>query len=60
MATTTTLRDEIAEWEPELIATRRDFHMHPELGLEEVRTSGIVAERLRALGFDEVADRASP
>jgi amidohydrolase len=54
MATTTTLRDEIAEWEPELIATRRDFHMHPELGLKEVRTSGIVAQRLRALGFDEI------
>src|SRR5437764_414050 len=54
MATMTTLRDEIAEWEPELIATRRDFHMHPELGLEEVRTSGIVVERLRALGFDEI------
>jgi len=50
----TTLRDEIAEWEPELIATRRDFHMHPELGLEEVRTSGIVADRLRALGFEEI------
>lgn len=54
MADTTMLRDEIAEWEPELIATRRDFHMHPELGLEEVRTSGIVAERLRAIGFDEI------
>ena len=35
----------------ELIATRRDLHMHPELGFEEVRTSGIVAERLRALGI---------
>ncbi len=54
MATTTAMRDEIAEWEPELIATRRDFHMHPEMGLEEVRTSGVVAERLRALGFDEI------
>ncbi|HEY8292306.1 MAG TPA: amidohydrolase [Thermomicrobiales bacterium] len=54
MATTTTVRDEIAEWEPELIATRRDFHMHPEMGLKEVRTSGIVVERLRALGFDEI------
>ncbi len=28
--------------------------MHPEMGLEEVRTSGIVAERLRALGLDEI------
>lgn len=54
MTITMNLRDEIAEWEPELIATRRDFHMHPEMGLEEVRTSGIVAERLRALGLDEV------
>lgn len=54
MTTATTVRDEIAEWEPELIATRRDFHMHPEMGLEEVRTSGIVADRLRALGFEEI------
>ncbi|MHB8648059.1 MAG: M20 metallopeptidase family protein [Thermomicrobiales bacterium] len=52
--TTTTVRDDIAEWEPELIATRRDFHMHPEMGLEEVRTSGIVADRLRAIGFEEI------
>lgn len=36
----------------ELIATRRDLHMHPELGFQEVRTSGIVAERLRALGLE--------
>ena len=37
-----------------LIETRRDFHMHPELSNREERTSRIVAERLRALGFDEV------
>ena len=49
MVTTLSLRDEIGEWEPELIATRRDLHAHPEIGLEEVRTSGIVAERLRAM-----------
>ncbi|HEU5424061.1 MAG TPA: amidohydrolase [Nitrolancea sp.] len=54
MATTLTLRDEIDEWLPELIATRRDLHRHPELGLEEMRTSAIVAERLRAIGFDDV------
>ena len=38
----------------DLTATRRDFHMHPELGFQEVRTSGIVAERLTALGYDVV------
>ncbi len=35
----------------ETVATRRDFHMHPELAFEEVRTSQIVAERLRSLGL---------
>jgi amidohydrolase len=39
---------------PKLVATRRDFHIHPELSNREERTSGIVAERLRKLGFDEV------
>ena len=37
-----------------LIEQRRDFHMHPELSNREERTSRIVAERLRALGLDEV------
>jgi amidohydrolase len=36
----------------EAIATRRDLHAHPELGFEEVRTAGIVAARLRELGYD--------
>jgi len=34
-----------------LIATRRDLHQHPELGFEEERTSGLVAERLERLGY---------
>ncbi|MGH9942892.1 MAG: M20 metallopeptidase family protein [Pyrinomonadaceae bacterium] len=37
-----------------LITQRRDFHMHPELSNREVRTARVVAERLRAFGFDEV------
>ena len=37
-----------------LVTQRRDFHMHPELSNREERTSRIVAERLRALGLDEV------
>src|SRR6202158_4890137 len=36
----------------DVIALRRDIHMHPELGFEEVRTAGIVAERLRRLGYE--------
>ena len=54
MATMLSLREAIGEWEPELIATRRDLHAHPEIALKEVRTSGIVAERLRAIGFEDV------
>jgi amidohydrolase len=35
-----------------LIRTRRDLHRHPELGFQEHRTAGIVAERLRAAGYE--------
>ena len=35
-----------------LVAWRRDFHMHPELGFHEVRTAGIVAQHLRELGME--------
>lgn len=40
--------------EPTLIECRRDLHMHPELSNQEVRTGKFVAERLKALGLDEV------
>ncbi len=36
----------------ELIARRRDLHMHPELAFEEFRTAGIVADELRELGLE--------
>ncbi|MEP7292017.1 MAG: M20 family metallopeptidase [Chloroflexota bacterium] len=36
----------------ELIARRRDFHQHPELAFEEVRTAGIVARELTELGLE--------
>ncbi|MCB4770369.1 M20 family metallopeptidase [Ancylobacter sp. Lp-2] len=36
---------------PELVALRRDLHAHPELGLEEVRTSDVIARELTALGY---------
>jgi amidohydrolase len=35
----------------QLISWRRDFHMHPELGFEETRTAGIVAETLKEMGI---------
>jgi amidohydrolase len=38
--------------EQKMIAWRRDFHQNPELGNQEVRTAGIVARHLRALGYD--------
>jgi len=40
----------------DLIEMRRDFHMHPELSGQEIRTSGIVAQRLRALGLEVRTD----
>ena len=36
------------------IAWRRDFHRHPELLYDVHRTAGLVAERLRGFGCDEV------
>jgi amidohydrolase len=36
----------------ELVATRRDLHAHPELAYQETRTARVVAERLRALGYE--------
>ncbi|MBO0779911.1 MAG: amidohydrolase [Ktedonobacteraceae bacterium] len=42
----------IDEYVPDLVAIRRDLHEHPELAFEEVRTSGIVAQRLHALGLE--------
>jgi amidohydrolase len=39
---------------PKLIEMRRDFHMYPELSNREERTSRVIAERLRALGVEDV------
>jgi len=36
----------------QLVATRRDLHQHPELGFEETRTSLLVADRLKSLGYE--------
>ena len=39
---------------PELTEIFRDLHAHPEIGMEEVRTSAVVAAKLREWGVDEV------
>jgi hippurate hydrolase len=44
----------IAQFHPELTALRRELHAHPELGFEEVYTSGRVQESLRLCGVDEI------
>lgn len=38
--------------EPRLIEIRRDIHAHPETGFDTVRTAGIVAQELAALGLE--------
>jgi amidohydrolase len=43
------LKDEVTTW-------RRDIHAHPEIGYDVHRTAGLVAEKLRAFGCDEVVE----
>jgi len=38
--------------ESKTIAWRRDFHEHPELGNNEIRTAKIIADHLRSLGLE--------
>jgi len=45
----------IAEFHSEIAGWRRDFHAHPELQYDVVRTAGKVADLLRSFGVDEVA-----
>jgi amidohydrolase len=44
--------DRIEGFADELTAIRRDLHAHPEIGFEEVRTSGIVADKLTQWGIE--------
>lgn len=41
----------VAEVETGLVALRRDLHRHPELSWHEARTTGLVRERVEALGY---------
>lgn len=44
--------ERIDSFADELTAIRRDLHAHPEIGFEEVRTSGIVADKLSSWGIE--------
>src|SRR3954464_3833887 len=48
------LRGEIDEILPGVVADRRQFHEHPELGFQEFETARTVAERLQALGVEDI------
>ncbi|MBZ0317025.1 MAG: amidohydrolase [Anaerolineae bacterium] len=45
-------RNEVEVLREQLVAWRRDFHQHPEVAFEEVRTSQKVAEILTELGLE--------
>ncbi len=49
MSAIKTLAKKIA---PEIVKLRHDIHAHPECGFEEVRTSSLVADHLKALGLE--------
>ena len=44
----------IADFHADMTEWRRDLHAHPEIGLQEHRTSAMVAKLLRDFGVDEV------
>ncbi len=44
----------IADFHEQMTAWRRDLHAHPELSLQETRTSGIVRDKLHDFGVDEI------
>ncbi|MDH3668727.1 MAG: M20 family metallopeptidase [Paracoccaceae bacterium] len=46
------LIERIEDYADELTAIRRDLHAHPELGFEEVRTSGVVTNLLESWGIE--------
>ncbi len=48
------ISEQVAALVPRAIELRRDLHMHPEVGFQEVRTSGLLAARLR----DRASSRA--
>ncbi|MEA2585929.1 MAG: hypothetical protein QOF33_4014 [Thermomicrobiales bacterium] len=48
------VRHDVDEILPGVVADRRHLHQHPELGFQEVKTAAFVADRLRALGVEDI------
>ena len=48
------ITNRIADYHEDMTAWRRDIHQHPELALEEHRTSAFIQDKLKAFGVDEV------
>jgi amidohydrolase len=49
-----TIRPDVDEIMPGIIADRRWLHENPELGFQEFKTAGIVRQRLESLGVEDV------
>ncbi|MBM9595345.1 M20 aminoacylase family protein [Roseitranquillus sediminis] len=50
------IKNRLADMQSEIAAWRRDLHENPELLFDTHRTAGIVSEKLRAFGCDEVVE----
>ena len=48
------IRGAVDEIMPGVVADRRWLHQHPELGYQEFETAKFVAERLRAMGIEDI------
>ncbi|MYM54544.1 M20 aminoacylase family protein [Thalassovita mangrovi] len=50
------IKNRFAEMHGEITEWRHDFHQHPEILFDVHRTAGVVAEKLREFGCDEVVE----
>ena len=48
---TNTLLDKVREMQLELVSIRQYIHAHPEIGMEEVQTSSLIASKLNEWGL---------
>ena len=48
------INNRIADFHLDMMAWRHDLHAHPELSMQESRTSVVVQEKLKSFGVDEI------